>query len=125
MPRLVTFLACFFLLFSSSGFSQIIGLPEGEILSKNGSIIEIRINGGCNSLLNSEYALDKHFVQEIFGAQATGWLTVAKVEVVNCEERSLKVKIVEIQSEITVNGEKVNHFKVGNLVKLTELNQKE
>ncbi|MCI5055850.1 MAG: hypothetical protein MRY83_07055 [Flavobacteriales bacterium] len=63
--------------------------------------------------------LSKFFETKIFGATATGWLQIAEIEVTRIEGNLIYTKVLEEQSEITVNGEKKDHFVEGKVVKFT------
>lgn len=94
---------------------------EGKIVEHTGKQVKIALKGSCPSNLAGDYRLEKHFVQEIFGSTATGWMTVASVQLSQCQNGSLLVTLTAEKGEILVNGEKVDHFKVGNIVKVVSV----
>lgn len=128
------FLLLIFFLFSVSVFAQnssnqsyssnatpdsiTIELP-GTIKSKLNDIITVQYTEAVNlPTKNIKCTLSKHFDSVVFGFKTTGWLDIAEVQVISCEKGILKLKMISEKSQITVNDEKVDHFKVGNEVKI-------
>lgn len=91
---------------------------EGKILSRHGNTVQVSLTSSCPNSLSGQYRLEKYFTQEILGSQATGWLTIGSISLVSCQNGKLTLNVNEEKSEILVNGEKIDHFKAGNIVKV-------
>lgn len=91
----------------------------GTIKSKVSDIITVQFSEAENIPLKSTIAtLSKHFDSVVFGFKTTGWLDIGNVQVISCEKGMLKLKLISEKSPMTVNDQKVDHFKPGNEVKL-------
>ncbi len=91
----------------------------GIIKSKVNDIVTIQYSDAENiPAKNIKCTLSKHFDSVVFGFKTTGWLDIADVQVITCEKGILKVKIISEKSDMTINDQKVDHFKPGNEVKL-------
>ncbi len=90
----------------------------GEVISGKNQEVKISVyEGKTLPSKNQKGNLHKHFVKTVFGANVTGWLDVAYVEVKSVNGKMVEFKILEEKSEVIVNGEKTNHFLKGNTMK--------
>jgi len=65
--------------------------------------------------------LSKSF-QTTFGRNTmTGWLGIAEAEVVAVKGKTVTFKVLVEKSDMTINGQKKNHFEKGNTVKFTSV----
>jgi hypothetical protein len=96
---------------------------EGVIQARSGQIVAIDCPSGELPAVGVQSNMSKHFEEKWGKSVMSGWLGTALVETVSVEAKPggrilLKVRIVEEKSSITVNDEKVDHFKKGKRVKL-------
>ena len=90
---------------------------DGTILSKTGKTVIIKItNQRIIPAVGQTGILAKYFEEEIFGIKTTGWLDIGKMKITSLKPNSITMTINEELSVVTKNGEKVNHFKPGNVV---------
>jgi hypothetical protein len=96
------------------------GSLEGTIISRKGNVVTIRPTSFTGTAATNGTVADmsKHFEEKMGNMTMSGWLVVAKVEFIPTSHQNTDIKILEEKSEITVNDEKVNHFKVGKRIKL-------
>lgn len=93
---------------------------DGKILSKKGQTVTISISG--QRALPSEGQngiLAKYFEQDILGMKTTGWLDIGEVKIISVKIATVTMSLEKELSVITKNGEKVDHFKAGNIVHFT------
>lgn len=112
-------IALFFLLSTTSLLAQS-GSLEGTIIARKGKIVTIHPTTftGTDPQNGTLADMSKYFEEKMGSMSMSGWLGVAKVEFIPTTHQNKDIKILEEKSEITVNGEKVDHFKVGKRVKL-------
>jgi hypothetical protein len=94
---------------------------EGTLISKNGLIVKFQPKAETNVLpvKDSLGILSKYFETTIGKFNTTGWMDIGKMKVVSADRNMLTLKLIEELSIITKNGEKVNHFKPGTVVRFT------
>jgi hypothetical protein len=93
---------------------------DGTILSKTGNTVIIKIiNQRTIPVIGQSGILAKYFEEEIFGIKTTGWLDIGKVKISLIKPTTISMTIINELSVVTKNGEKVNHFKLGNTVHFT------
>jgi hypothetical protein len=96
------------------------GSLEATILSRKGNTLEL----DPSSFSGEDYQtgtladMSKHFEEKMGNMTMEGWIGVAKVKFIPTMRQNIEVEILEETSEITVNGEKVDHFKPGKRMKL-------
>ncbi|MBL7897538.1 MAG: hypothetical protein JNJ99_03300, partial [Crocinitomicaceae bacterium] len=91
------------------------------VLTTN-TISSVQIKSENDSRIPSVGAIcemNKYFETTLFGFKSTGWLSIADVVVTKVQGESISVKVLSESSEMTINGEKKNHFEKGNRVQLT------
>lgn len=128
MTRTILFL----LLFSASAFvaqAQDAGEIEGLIYAREGDIVKVVSEDSPLPPAGMQGEFLKHFEEKLGKMTMNGWLNVGVLEIVSVEGQNMKLRIIEEKSEILVDGEKVDHFKVGKRVKFqwpleTEKNEK-
>ena len=116
------FLVIVLLVASTSIFAQCdsIFLAQGKIVSNSSKTVEISFyDWKTMPEVGQIGELHKYFEKFVFGMQTTGWLGVADVDVTKVNGNTVSMKILEEKSEIIINGEKTNHFLIGNIMKLT------
>ncbi len=64
--------------------------------------------------------MQKYFETPFFRTVLTGWIGIGVVEVVSAKGKTVKFKVIEETSTITINGEKTNHFAKGKRVQFTK-----
>lgn len=96
------------------------GSLEATVLSRKGNTVELqRVTSSSVDLQSGTVAdMSKHFEEQLGKMTMNGWLTVAKVKCLSAAQQRITVEVLEEKSEITVNGEKVDHFKPGKRMKL-------
>ena len=118
LPFLLSVLI-FWIAFAATTQAQT-GSLEATVISRKGNIVELH----PTRFTGQDYAtgtiadMSKHFEEKMGNMTMQGWLVVAKVEFIPTARQNIEIKILEEKSEITVNGEKVNHFKPGKIMKL-------
>lgn len=125
-------LLCFLLVLSSSDALAQLEANEsteqseaqGTIISRSGQIVSIECGSGELPPVGVRSDMSKYFEEKWGKSVMSGWLGTGLVETVSIEARPngiilLKVRIIEEKSSITVNDEKVDHFKKGKRVKLS------
>ncbi len=118
LPQLLS--AFLFLLLSSTALQAQSGSLEGTIVARKGKVITINPTNftGTDPQNGTIADMSKYFEEKMGSMSMSGWLGVAKIEFIPTTHQNTDIKILEEKSEITVNGEKVDHFKVGKRVKL-------
>ncbi|MFH0893239.1 MAG: hypothetical protein V2A54_02285 [Bacteroidota bacterium] len=103
---------------NSQSFSKTV---EGTLISKNGLIVKFQPKAETNLLpvKDSLGILSKYFETTIGKFNTTGWMDIGKMKVISADKNMLTLKLIEELSIITKNGEKVNHFKPGTVVRFT------
>ena len=91
---------------------------QGIVKSHKGKNLELTVVKGSFPPANTVCEMSKQFEEKLGKMTMSGWLGVAKIKVISSDEKNLKLEIIEEKSEITVNDEKVNHFKLGKMMKL-------
>ncbi|MFN8394890.1 MAG: hypothetical protein U0176_09495 [Bacteroidia bacterium] len=96
------------------------GKFEGTITAHRGKVVEINplFNNGDPFQSGMEATISKKFEEKLGNMTMQGWLVSGKVKLLSATNGKITVEILEEKSEITVNGEKVDHFKVGKYVKV-------
>jgi hypothetical protein len=96
------------------------GSLEGTIIGRKGNVVTIAPTNftGTDPENGTVADMSKHFEEKMGNMTMSGWLAVAKIEFIPTSHQNTDIKILEEKSEITVNGEKVDHFKVGKRIKL-------
>jgi hypothetical protein len=96
------------------------GSLEGTIIGRKGNIISIKPDHftGTDPQLGTVGDMSKYFDEKMGQMTMSGWMGVAKVEFVPTSHQNTDIKILEEKSEILVNGEKVDHFKLGKRIKI-------
>jgi hypothetical protein len=96
------------------------GSLEGTIVSHKGNVVTIHPTSftGTEATNGTIADMSKHFEEKMGNMTMSGWLVVAKIEFIPTTHQNTDIKILQEKSEITVNGEKVDHFKVGKRIKL-------
>lgn len=96
------------------------GNLEATVVARRGNLIELKLESQEGEAFQTGTAADmfKHFEEKMGNMSMSGWLGVAKVEFVPTTKQNIQIKILEEKGEITVNGEKVDHFKTGKRMKL-------
>ncbi len=114
------FAAFVFILLSSTSLQAQIGQLEATVVSRKGKIVELQLISQTGDAYATGTVADmsKYFEEKIGKMTMTGWLTVAKVKFIPTTRQNIMVEILEEKGEITVNDEKVDHFKVGKRMKL-------
>ncbi len=114
------FAAFIILLLTGQRLAAQTGQLEGTILSKKGNIIELQLisKTGDDFQNGTEADMSKYFEEKMGNMNMNGWLGVAKVKFIPTTRQNITIEILKQTSDITVNGEKVNHFKVGKRMKL-------
>ncbi len=64
--------------------------------------------------------LQKYFETDLFGGKVSGWLVIAEVEVLACNNGVAEFKVLEAKSSMTINGQAKSHFVAGKRVKFLE-----
>ena len=62
--------------------------------------------------------ISKYFETLQLGFSTSGWIDIAKAVITSKNNDFVSIKIIEELSEITVNGQKKNHFEKGNKIKV-------
>lgn len=90
---------------------------EGELTNSSSSFPEMLMmeNGAVRPGQKGE--LSKYFETKIFNANMSGWLVIGEVEVVSVKGKTVRFKVKEKKSEMTINGQPKNHFEKGRRVK--------
>jgi hypothetical protein len=96
---------------------------EGVIRSHSGNLVVIDCPSGELPGVGVHADMSKYFEEKWGKSTMSGWLSTALVETVALTPRSgggiqVKVRILKEKSNITVNGEPVDHFKPGKRVKM-------
>jgi hypothetical protein len=114
------FAALIVLLLTGQRLAAQAGSLEGTIIARKGNVVTVQMTSsdGTDPQNGTVADMSKYFEEKMGNISMSGWLVVAKVEFVPTTHQNTDIKILEEKSEITVNGEKVNHFKVGKRVKL-------
>jgi hypothetical protein len=93
---------------------------EGVIMSKNKSLVKLKMNPtDIMPQKDQTGLLSKYFENKIGNMNLNGWLSIADIKVVSVNDMELIVSIEKELSVTYVNGEKKNHFKAGNQIKVT------
>lgn len=109
----------FTVIFASTVLAQS-GKFEGTITAHRGKVVEISplFNNGAPFQPGMEATISKKFEEKLGNMTMQGWLVTGKVKLLPATDGKITVEVLEDKSEITVNGEKVDHFKVGKYVKV-------
>jgi hypothetical protein len=91
---------------------------EGKISSRKLELITCTMNEELSLQAGDSLTMSKYFEKAFGNSTIKGWLEIANVVVVYSSGNTLVVRITEEKSEIMVNDEKVDHFKIENLIKL-------
>lgn len=93
---------------------------EATVVARRGNILELApIKTAGEDFKNGTVAdMSKYFEEKMGNMNMSGWLGVARVEFIPTSRQNIEIKILEEKSDILVNGEKVDHFKVGKRMKL-------
>ena len=91
---------------------------QGVVKLHAGNQLNLQITQGEAPSKGTVCEMSKEFEQTLGKMTMKGWLGVATVKVLARNEDMIKLEILEEKSEITVNDEKVDHFKVGKVMKL-------
>lgn len=111
------FMLCLFYFQALLGQSS--GSWEGVMKGRKGNILEILPrNVASLPQAGTECEMSKQFEQKLGNMTMNGWLGVAKVKILTADDKLIRVELLEEKSEILVNGEKVNHFLPGKVMKL-------
>ncbi len=119
--RNLFFLGVFTFLMTLAAFAQAqspASEMQGIVKSHKGKKLELQVVKGQFPPANTVCEMSKQFEEKLGKMTMSGWLGVAKVKVISGNENTLKLEIIEEKSEITVNDEKVDHFKLGKMMKL-------
>ncbi len=93
---------------------------DGTILSKKGQTITLTIpNQRALPAAGQTGILAKYFEQDILGMKTTGWIDIGEVKITSVKITTVTMTLEKELSVITKNGEKVDHFKAGNVVHFT------
>jgi hypothetical protein len=92
----------------------------GVIVSKNKAIVKLKMDR-ADSLpqIDQVGILSKYFENKFGNMNITGWLNIADIKVVSIKGTEINVVVEKELSVTYVNGEKKNHFKPGNEIKIT------
>jgi hypothetical protein len=122
MQQLITrFTICLtWILFAAVGVHAQSGTLEATVIARKGKILTLKpISQSGESFENGmEADMSKYFEEKMGQMTMNGWLTVAKVKFIPTTHQNIDIQILEEKSDITVNGEKVDHFKIGKRMKL-------
>lgn len=96
------------------------GSLEGTITAHRGKVVEINplLNSGTAFQPGMEATMSKKFEEKLGNMTMQGWLVTGKVKFLSAANGKISVEVIEEKSEITVNDEKVDHYKVGKYVKI-------
>lgn len=96
------------------------GSLEGTVVKRNGNVVTLYTDAteGDAPAAGTKADMSKHFEEKFGNMNMSGWLGVATVEIVRMDKEITEVRIIKEKSEITVNDEKVDHFKVGKRMKI-------
>ncbi len=93
---------------------------EGVIVSKSKALVKLKVNPTEFMPQKDQTGLlSKYFENKIGNMNINGWLSIAEIKVVSVNNLELSVSIEKELSVTYVNGEKKNHFKSGNQIKLS------
>lgn len=114
------FAAFIILLLTGHRLAAQTGSLEATILSKKGNIIELQLisKTGDDFQNGTEADMSKYFEEKMGNMNMSGWLGVAKVKFIPTTRQNIAIEILKETSDIVVNGEKVNQFKIGKRMKL-------
>lgn len=91
---------------------------QGKIVSKKGNTIIINIDSGSIlPSINKAGILSLYFEETVFGMKTTGWLDIGETTVVSLQTTEITLKLTKELSVITNNGQKVDHFQKGKVVR--------
>lgn len=92
----------------------------GVIVNKNQAIIKLKMDQTDSLPLKDQTCvLSKYFENKFGNMNLSGWLTIADIKVISIEGADVKVLVEKEQSVTYINGEKKNHFKPGNKIKIS------
>ena len=96
------------------------GSLESTVVSRKGNLVVLKLDSQKGEAYQNGTVADmsKYFEEKLGNMQMSGWLGVAKVEFIAATQQNVEIKILEEKGEITVNDEKVDHFKPGKRMKL-------
>lgn len=92
---------------------------EGDIVYHAGSTVTILCETDSLPSPGDSVAVTKYFERPFLNGTMTGWLSVADAKVTAVKEHKVTFVVFKEKSEILVNDEKVDHFKIGNHLKLS------
>jgi hypothetical protein len=115
----ITLTVLLFILTATAMFAQT-GSLEATVISRKGNLVALKLDTQSGDVFENGTVADmsKYFEEKLGNMQMSGWLGVAKVEFVPTTSQNVSIKILEEKGEITVNDEKVDHFKPGKRMKL-------
>ncbi|MEJ7729576.1 MAG: hypothetical protein WKG00_10195 [Polyangiaceae bacterium] len=98
---------------------------DGEITARQGATLRVKLSGAAPAvgargrLLGTLGEDTKRIAGSIFGgALVGGWVTIAQVEVTKVDRDQAALTILKEESVVMKNGKKVDHFKIGEKVRL-------
>jgi hypothetical protein len=92
---------------------------QGKVTSHNNKTVVLTVDPGATPAMGDSVDVFKYFERTVLNGTMTGWLGVALARVTAVRGTQVTLTIVEERSEIIMNGSKVDHFKLGNRMKLT------
>ncbi len=137
MKKIISYSLLFFglICFLISGFAKSANCPKegisfikdsvihevtGVIVNKNKAVVKLKMDQTDSLPLKDQSGiLSKYFENKIGNMNLTGWLTIADIKILSVAGNEIKVLVEKEQSVTYVNGEKKNHFKPGNKIKIT------
>ena len=91
---------------------------ELNLASRRGDLLITRLTSGSAPAVGTELTLYKHVTRQLGRTKVTAWLNIADVTVAQVQGGTIKLTIVQENSVMTMNGQKVDQFKTGSRLKV-------
>lgn len=91
---------------------------ELNLASRRGDLLITRLTSGSAPAVGTDLTLYKHVTRQLGRTQITAWLNIADVTVAQVQGGTIKLTIVQENSVMTMNGQKVDQFKTGSRLKV-------
>ncbi len=104
---------------------------EGTLVSRAGKVLRVKVAKGAAPAIGARAEVQRYFESKpgdasplgilggLVGGTVSGWVVIADATVTKVEGEVVTLEIREEQSQVTLNGKKVNHFSPGARIKLS------